>query len=298
MRSLLRQIPNFSLYGEQSGDGGRTDSLHIEDIPSRSRKYLWRIGTHRHTALSQCVFVATGPVAVDLEESHDEVEGPALIIVPAGSVHGFGFRADIQGYVLTVDLDRLTSAASAAHQNAIAGLFSAARVIPLAKERALSARAGQLLAALLHEFRQPDSLMAPVSGWLACSVLWVFASTLLPIPSSGAMARQDLDRMRRFRLLIESHYLRHWPVERYAGQMALSGSSLNRLCRNLTGRTAFDIIQQRLALEARRRLMYVGNSVAATAAELGFTDPAYFCRFFRKHNGTSPSAFRRRHGGR
>src|ERR1700736_235680 len=105
MRSIRRNVPNFSLYGETPA-AAQTDGVHIEDIQSRSRKYLWRIGTHRHTALSQCVFVATGPVAVDLEETHDEVEGPALIIVPAGSVHGFGFRADSQGYVLTVDLDR------------------------------------------------------------------------------------------------------------------------------------------------------------------------------------------------
>jgi AraC family transcriptional activator of pobA len=94
-------------------------------------------------------------------------------------------------------------------------------------------------------------------------------------------------------LLVETHYQKHWPVKRYARQLALSESSLNRICRNLTGGTAFDIVQQRLALEARRRLVYVAGSVAAIAAELGFKDTAYFCRFFRRHTGVSPSEFRR-----
>jgi len=109
-----------------------------------------------------------------------------------------------------------------------------------------------------------------------------------------AIEQQDLDRLRRFRLLIEAHYLKHWPVARYARQLAVSESSLNRLCQDLTGGTAFDVVQQRVLLEARRRLMYVPGSVAMIAEELGFKDPAYFCRFFRRHTGLSPTAFRRR----
>jgi AraC family transcriptional activator of pobA len=86
-------------------------------------------------------------------------------------------------------------------------------------------------------------------------------------------------------------------VARYARQLALSESSLNRLCRRLTGHTAFELIQQRMALEARRRLVFVAGSVAALAAELGFKDAAYFCRFFRRHNGVSPGEYRRGQAG-
>jgi AraC family transcriptional activator of pobA len=297
IRSTRRHIPSFSLYGEQSGESRQTDPLHIEDIPSRSRKYLWRIGTHRHANLNQCVYVTAGSVAVDLEESHTRFQGPALIIIPSGTVHGFAFGDETQGYVLTMDLNRLLTLASAAHQAPILELFSVPRAIALDADRLLAARAAQLLGALLEEFRQPDSLTAPVSGWLACSVLWMFSAAFIVTTPTGPVIGQDLDRLRRFRLLIESHYLKHWPVERYARLLALSQSSLNRLCQSLTGGTAFDVIQQRLALEARRRLVYVAGSVSAIAAELGFKDAAYFCRFFRKHNGMSPIAFRRHQSG-
>ena len=299
-RFSRRDIPSFSLYGERGGETGQTDPVHIEDIPSRSRKYLWRIGTHRHAKLCQCVYVTQGPAAVDLEEAHSDFHGPAVIIIPAGTVHGFGFRADTQGYVLTADLERLLSSTGAAHQGPIATLFSTPRALSLDADRLLTARAGPLLAALLQEFRQPDSLVAPVSAWLACSVLWMIAAALVSASSGtarGSIVRHDAGRLQRFRLSVESHYLQHWPVSRYARQLALSESSLNRLCRSHTGNTAFEIVQQRLALEARRRLTYVAGTVAAIAGELGFKDAAYFCRFFRKHNGMSPAAFRRRQGG-
>jgi AraC family transcriptional activator of pobA len=44
-------------------------------------------------------------------------------------------------------------------------------------------------------------------------------------------------------------------------------------------------------------LVFVAGSVAALAAELGFKDAAYFCRFFRRHNGVSPGEYRRGQAG-
>jgi AraC family transcriptional activator of pobA len=293
-RNLRRHIPSFSLYGESTGAKLDTDPLHIEDIQSRSRKYLWRIGSHRHVGLCQCVFVTAGPVAVDIEGSRVQCSGPIAFAIPAGTVHGFDFEAESQGYVLTMDLDRLLGVAGMNHHASIAALFRAPQTIEVAADRPLAMRASQVFECLMQEFSQPDSLLAPLSGWLACAALWMLASASLHTPPTAAPGCGDLDRLRRFRRLVELHHLEHWPVSRYARELALSESSLNRSCCTVAGATAFDIIQQRLALEARRRLLYVAAPVALIAAELGFKDPGYFCRFFRKHNHVSPSAFRRR----
>jgi AraC family transcriptional regulator, transcriptional activator of pobA len=297
LKSISNKIPSFSLYGEQAVSVAHTDSLHIEDIQSRSRKYLWRIGTHRHTVLCQCVLVTAGAATAVLEESQSSFNGPAVMIIPAGTIHSFRFRPDTQGYVLTVNLQRLLSVASGALQAPIEALFAVPRAIDLGLNPSLAARASQQLECLLHEFRQPEMGMEPIRSCLACCALWTVA-----LGSSATMAGEthsgpDLERLRQFRVLMESHYAHHWPVERYARQLGLSETSLNRLCRRLTGSTGFDLVQQRLALEARRRLMYLPSSVHGIASELGFKDSAYFCRFFRRHSGLSPQGFRRRHAG-
>lgn len=296
-RSPLRRVPEFSLYGEQRLTSAATDVLHIEDIPSRSRKYLWKISTHRHLGLCQCVYVTAGAAAVTLDEQQLACKGRALIVIPAGTVHAFRFREGTRGYVLTVDLKRLLTLAPALHQAPIEAVFSLPRSIDLEANAALGARLEPLFASLLREFREPDSLTAPSCAWLACALLWTVAADRRAGASADAAAGPDLERLRRLRTAIEQNFLRHWPVSRYAKQLGLSEGSLNRLCRRLTGSTAFELVQQRLALEARRRLIYVAGSVAAIAGELGFPDPAYFCRFFRRHTGASPSAFRRRHAG-
>jgi AraC family transcriptional activator of pobA len=53
------------------------------------------------------------------------------------------------------------------------------------------------------------------------------------------------------------------------------------------------MLDQRALLEARRLLRYGSLSVAEVGYALGFTDPAYFSRFFARHVGVSPAAFRK-----
>jgi AraC family transcriptional regulator, transcriptional activator of pobA len=295
MRAVHRSVPIFSLYGEHAGVAG-TDSLHIEDIQSRSRKYLWKIATHRHTLLSQCIVVASGPVTALLEETNSDLMGPTVVIVPAGTVHSFRFRPDTLGYVLTMDLDQLLSMTTAVHQLPIQTLFSQPRAFDLRPDAQLARRAVNLLELLRNEFQQHDSVKSPVCTWLAASVLAVLAHSI-NAETAELASGPDLNLLRRFRALIEANYLKHWPVRRYARQLDLSETSLNRSCNTVCGSTAFYLIQQRLALEARRRLLFVANPVHGICAELGFKDPAYFSRFFRRHCGMSPNEFRRRHAG-
>jgi AraC family transcriptional regulator, transcriptional activator of pobA len=297
LRSGRQDVPIFSLYGEQ-GAAARIDGpVHVEDIQSRSRKYLWQIGAHRHAELCQCILFTAGPARIVIEELRTKLDGPALVIIPAGAIHSFRFRADTLGYVLTINFPHLSELAAAAHQAPIDELFSLPRALDLSFNPALADRASQMLECLCKELRRPEPASIPVRGWLACCVLYTLAETLKHSSVSESCSGTDLVRLRRFRQLIENRYAQHWPIERFARELGLSETSLNRLCRRLTGSTGFDLLQQRLALEARRRLIYATDSVSGIASALGFNDSAYFARFFRRHSGVSPHEYRRAHRG-
>ena len=60
----------------------------------------------------------------------------------------------------------------------------------------------------------------------------------------------------------------------------------------MVGTSALDVIHGRLLLEAKRQLIYTTAPVTSLAFELGFQDPAYFSRFFRKNTGIAPGKFR------
>jgi AraC family transcriptional activator of pobA len=91
---------------------------------------------------------------------------------------------------------------------------------------------------------------------------------------------------------VEEHYQEHWDIAEYAQALTMTLPTLNRLCRQFSGKGALDLIQDRLLLAARRHLIYTDASVEAIAFGLGFQDPAYFSRFFKRRAGVAPGQFR------
>jgi AraC family transcriptional activator of pobA len=86
-------------------------------------------------------------------------------------------------------------------------------------------------------------------------------------------------------------------VAHYAKALNVTAARLRAACIEVTGKTPTRVLEERLVLEAKRNLTYTNMTVAQIAYYLGFTDPAYFSRFFSKLAGESPAAFRRRVGG-
>jgi AraC-like DNA-binding protein len=98
----------------------------------------------------------------------------------------------------------------------------------------------------------------------------------------------------RFQGLVERDFARRHLVSEYAAALGVSPGHLNALCRTQLRQTASARIHGRLVLEARRLLLYTDLTVAEVADRLGFADPAYFSRFFRREAGSAPAAYRAR----
>jgi AraC family transcriptional activator of pobA len=110
--------------------------------------------------------------------------------------------------------------------------------------------------------------------------------------AAGTRGRRHQALFTRVLLLVEEHTLEHWPLERYGRALGLSTQRLNRLARQESGRSALEIVHERLTREACRRLYYIAAPAETLARELGFEDPAYFNRFFKRRTGLTPHRWR------
>jgi AraC family transcriptional activator of pobA len=196
--------------------------------------------------------------------------------------------------VLTLSARAVVEGDAQAAGAALRILFAAPRVLSLA-DGAAPPRLGDLFALLAEEFRLPASAGSPVPLWLARALVWQLAAWLQRHEQAAQPARREHQALfTRFVLLVEAHHAAHWPVARYADRLGLTPERLNRLVRAEADRSALDLIHERLAREACRRLIYVASPISRLADELGFADPAYFCRFFKRRLGCSPRAYRQR----
>lgn len=96
----------------------------------------------------------------------------------------------------------------------------------------------------------------------------------------------------RFRALLEQHLHHTHRVTDYARRLGVTPGHLNDLSQRHLGQSAGGVIRARVVAEARRRLLHSSETIAAVAEALGFADPAYFSRFFRRETGVSPASFR------
>jgi AraC family transcriptional activator of pobA len=220
-----------------------------------------------------------------------EYAPPALVIVPAGTVHGFDFEPGTEGFVMSMgdDLFREVSSRDAG----IAALFDKSATLELPGEALRATDLTPGFKMLVREFtRASPGRAVALEGLLKV----ILANALrLSRPSVG-FADAATGRYRRivmqFRELIESAFREGWSLADYASALNVSQSRLRHACLSVTEQSPMQIVHARILLEAKRQLRYTSASVSEIAYALGFGDPAYFTRFFSQRTGRAPRAFR------
>lgn len=293
-------VARFHLYGETFGESGGhrpAHFVHVETIRARSEPRDWTIGEHTHAGLAQLIVITAGGVLATLDDRIEHRPAPVVLAIPAGAVHGFAFDPDTEGHVVSLADGQLDSSPMGAWIRVV--LFERGATVPLSAD--VGDRVTALGDQLLAEHTAPAAGSDVVVQALLHALLVVVARTAdaVDVDASGEagadVTAADLrrpDLYREFRDAVEQHLTEHWSVEQYASALGVSASTLDRACRRVAGTSAFEVTQERLELEARRRLRYTGVPVQQLAADLGFADPSYFARFVRRRTGSTPSAHR------
>lgn len=96
----------------------------------------------------------------------------------------------------------------------------------------------------------------------------------------------------RLMRLIDIHFIIHHDTEFYARELGLSQKKINEECKRGTGKTIKQHIQERLILEIKKEIHLNQKSLKEISFDLGFSEPAYFSRFFKQHTSLSPKEYR------
>jgi AraC family transcriptional activator of pobA len=286
----IEAIPSVDFYGKDES-WPTSESLHSEPLVDRSARHNWIIRAHRHSNQTQIFMLLEGSGSARLDSVRCDAIAPSVLVIPERCVHEFAWSSDCGGFVLSLASPLIARVRRRSVR--IDDVLARAAVYRLEDEGALL---GSIFNRIHGEYAGDHPLRELALETLLVELAIALARTAAVETESVIHAGRSNRHFRRFLELIEQRHKSQWPLAQYAGVLGITPPHLNALCRRHGGRSAKQLVHDRLLLAARRRLAYTDVSVAGIARSLGFADPSYFARFFRRCEGVTPSMFRRQTG--
>lgn len=275
--------------------------IDVRRLDARSLEGVEPGHEHAHDFLVLAYFESGGGTVRVGDSEWRVEEGDAYVIAP-GEVVGVG--ADVAGL---------------ARASGLAVAFPPEGLGPLAPDALLSWRSHPLLlpfvrgaavggqrlrvpdrerptwwmhfCALERELRaRRDGYAVAASAHLALLLVW---AARLAGDVVGDLKIRDEPLLAEVFKVIEDGYGDGISLKDVAAAVGLTPGHLTTVVRRKTGRTVQDWILERRLAQARRLLVESDATVAQVGRLVGFSDPVYFSRVFRRAHGTTPLRWRR-----
>lgn len=274
-------VPSFFIYGEPDKplDLG---FMHVETIMQRRQLHSGVVAAHKHERMAQITFWTRGQGVYVIEDLRLDFTAPAASFIPSGIVHGFFVAQDSSDAIVVSIADSLLPVL-----RPLSGLDFERPVMVRSQAGHPAWERLRVLMDFLHEgYRQADTAGL---GALAAAATHQIAALAATPATTGPGVDLLAQALRR---LVEAHFRDQWPVARYVEALGATPHLLAKACRAAYGVPVKVFIDERRLLEAKRLLLFTVRSVEHIGYEVGFSDPAYFSRFFRARMGVPPGVWR------
>jgi AraC-like DNA-binding protein len=275
-RNSIKTLHGLETLGNSPAQAGE---IRVERLETRLKPRV--PFPHRHD-FYHFLFLEKGSGWHEIDFEKFSVKAGQLFLMRPGQVHAWNLSPRTRGFVLEFTRESLGKSEREA----------LLRVADAAPKMILPGSSGQLcrlMQIMLTEFNEKRPAYRAVLEHMLSSILLLLArEAKSAAPPSAGQSFAD-----RFKLLVEENFSRLHKVDDYARLIGISPKALTVKVSQAFGRSAGAVIQDRRLAEAKRLLAYTDSTVAAVGYELGYDDPNYFTRFFRKQTGISPVKFRR-----
>jgi AraC-like DNA-binding protein len=106
------------------------------------------------------------------------------------------------------------------------------------------------------------------------------------------VSKKYLIIFKQFKSLLDKYFAENKTTSFFAQQLNITAHHLNLIAKEVTGKTASEVIRARSILEAKRLLTFTDSTVSEIAFELNYTDSSYFAKIFKAETNQSPIAFK------
>ncbi|MEO6284361.1 MAG: AraC family transcriptional regulator [Dyadobacter sp.] len=219
-----------------------------------------------------------------------EIHNNAVFILRPGQVHQLQLTADCAGYIIEFDNSFYGPKSTIAeHQWRKATNNNHCEVEEV--------RFKKLLAYLSNSFTEYNLKQEGYREAIKANMDLFFIELVRQSQNASKLSSEvtlyTQDRYEELLSLLDANITEAKSVSQYARLLNLSVYQLNAITKASVGRTTIGLINGQIILEAKRYLLATPNQIKDIAWHLGYEDISYFIRFFKKHTGYTPDAFRK-----
>lgn len=280
-KSALRKLHSIESLGVVSVTRGEVRVERLEDRLAPRVPF-----PHKHD-FYHLLFVTSGKGWHEIDFERYPIAPRQVFVMKPGQVHSWRFAGSARGIVIEFTPESLEASRLKNHGFVAKLAALPDRLVPAATEWRILESLCESMRDEFKDRRQNSELC--LRDYLSILLIHLFRAGKI---RKDATKEKREDAIELFADLVEQNFMKEHRVEFYAEKLGISAKALTMRASRTLGRSARTVIQDRCLLEAKRLLAYSDLSVAQISYELGFDDPNYFSRLFRKRARSSPLEFR------
>ena len=249
---------------------------------------------HRHN-FQEILWVRSGQGKHAIDGQELTIQPNTFYLIAKGQVHQLITGIDLDGLVIRFSdafLPNFLSQEMGHYQTVLFNNVTINHTLPV--QPADLPNFESLLRLLLAEFKSQDGKQNQEVLRHLLTVLLIKLSKIQRqlMHDVQTAVDQETQLFHRFTLLLEEQFNQTHAVQDYAQTLNLTPRQLSIITRRFVGRTAKNLIEDRLILEAQRLLTFTNLSVKEIAHQLGYKDPSHFSKIFKKKTQTTPQDYK------
>jgi len=288
---MAKTFPVYAIHNIDNDSARR--GLLIGRFGSYVDKHYRQLhAAHRHSFYHLVLFTRGGGTHTIDFVTYPVAPGQIYFMIP-GQVHSWHFEGEVDGYIVHFNEELFTSFLEDGgylerfhfflgnSEEGVCTLFASALATVVALFESMLAEVGT------------GALMELDMIRIRLLELFITVERFDTRVKASNVPPQKLALVRAFKQVIDKRFRELKLPKEYAELLHVTPNHLNAVCQDLVGKTAGDLIRDRVVLEAKRLLINAALSITQIAYELNFADGSYFTKFFRKYAGVTPEEFRR-----
>ncbi|MBD1366699.1 AraC family transcriptional regulator [Mucilaginibacter sp. ZT4R22] len=257
-------------------------------VPGAHSKDVEKLGVHRDDHYIFFVLrEGSASLMVDFHEMHF-AESSLFYLLPGQVHHPTRYNLG-DGWFIAVD----TPLIAPDYRMVFEGHLQLQQPFPLSPQQLEEFHTVLSLLENKYQSNEEDPFYLPVIHSLLQSFLGIAASCFCTANSNRQQLSRPAQLAQQFKKILTENMRTIKSPSAYAAQLNVSESYLNEALKKTTGMTVSYWITQEVVLEAKRLLYYSEMNTKEIAHTLGYEDPTYFSRIFKRTANLTPLEFRR-----